>query len=66
MKIDQAKGNKSGGDTIPGHLTQSWQKPRGVAIPVTQVSIGGEDDDGGGVEVVESLSSGFHGSGSPS
>ena len=50
------KGNKSGGDTIAGHLTQAWQKPRGVPIPVTQVSFGGKEGDGGGDEVVASLS----------
>ena len=49
-----------------GHLPQAWDKPRGVPIPDTQVSFGGEEGDGGGDEVVASLSSDFQGSGSPS
>ena len=32
---------------IPGHLPQAWKKPRGVPIPDTQFSFGGEEDDGG-------------------
>ena len=42
-----SKGKESGDDTIPGHVPQAWQKLRGVPIPVTQVSFGGEDDGGG-------------------
>ena len=64
-KID--KGKDSGGDTIPGHLPQAWHKLRGVPIPITKVSFGGEEGDGGGGdEVVAILSLGFHGRGSPS
>ena len=36
---------------MPGHLPQAWQKPRGVPIPDTQFSFGGEEG-GGGDEVV--------------
>ena len=43
---------------IPGHLPQAWHKPRGVPIPDTQVSFGDEEGDGGGDEVVASLSLG--------
>ena len=50
---------------IPGHLPQAWHKPRGVPIPDTQFSFGDEEGGGGG-EVVAILSSGFHGKGSPS
>ena len=46
---------------IPGHLPQAWRKPRGVPIPDTQFSFGGEEDDGG--DEGEILSSDFHGSG---
>ena len=49
------KGKDSGGDTIPGHLTQAWHKPRGVPIPWTQVSFG-DEGGGGDDEVVVSLS----------
>ena len=49
---------------IPGHLPQAWQKPRGVPIPDTQFSFG--DEEGGGGDEVEILSSGFHGRGPPS
>ena len=48
---------------IPGHLPQAWRKPRGVPIPDTQFSFGGEEDDGDEGEI---LSSDFHGSGPPS
>ena len=40
---------------IPGHLPQAWHKPRGVPIPWNQVSFVGEDDDGGGNELLASL-----------
>ena len=40
---------------IPGHLPQPWQKPRGVPIPDTQFSFGGEEEGGGGGEKVEGL-----------
>ena len=52
-------------DTITGHLPQVWRKPRGVPIPATQFSFGGEEG-GGGDEVEGFLSSGFHDRGSPS
>ena len=45
----------SGGDTIPGHLPQAWRKPRGVPIPDTQFSFGDEEEGGGG-QVVEIMS----------
>ena len=51
-------------DTIPGHLPQAWHKPRGVPIPDTQVSFG-DEEGGGGDDVVAILSSGYHGKGSP-
>ena len=54
----------SGGDTIPGHLPQAWRKPRGVPIPDTQFSFGDEEEGGG--DEVEILSSSFHGQGAPS
>ena len=40
------KAKDSGDDTIPGHLPQAWRKPRGVPIPDTPFSFGGEEDDG--------------------
>ena len=52
-------------DTITGHLPQAWRKPRGVPIPNTQFSFGGDEEDGGD-EVDGLLSSGFHDRGSPS
>ena len=48
--MDQTKKIKekdSGDDTIPGHLPQAWRKPRGVPIPNTQFSFGGDEEDGG-------------------
>ena len=45
---------------IPGHPPQAWRKPRGVPIPDTQFSFGGEEDDGNEGEV---LSSNFRGNG---
>ena len=66
--MDQSKKVKakdSGDDTIPGRLPQAWRKPRGGPIPDTQFSFG-EEEGGGGDEVVAILSSGFHGKGSPS
>ena len=49
---------------IPGHLPQARRKPRGVPIPDTQFPFGDEEDGGG--DEVEGLSSGFHGKGPPS
>ena len=42
---------------ITRHLPQAWRKPRGVAIPDTQISFG-DEERGGGDEVVAILSSG--------
>ena len=64
-RTKKVKAKDSGDDTIPGHLPQAWRKPRGVPIPDTQFSFGGEEG-GGGDEVEGFLSSGFHGRGSPS
>ena len=52
-------------DTIPGHLPQAWRKPRGVPIPNTQCSFGGDEEDGGD-EVDGFLPSGFRDRGAPS
>ena len=49
------KAKDSGHDMIPGHLVQAWWKPRGVPIPDTQFSFG--DEEGGGGDEVEILSS---------
>ena len=46
-----------------GAPPQAWRKPRGVPIPDTQFSFGGEEDDGDEEEI---LSLDFHGSGPPS
>ena len=64
-RTKKVKAKDSGDDTIPGHLHQAWRKLRGVPIPDTQFSFGGEEE-GGGDEVEGFLSSGFHGRGSPS
>ena len=48
---------------IPGHLPKAWRKPRGVPIPDTQYSFGGEEYGGDEEEV---LSSDFQGSAPPS
>ena len=64
-RTKKVKAKDSGDDTIPGHLPQAWRKPRGVPIPNTQFSFGGDEEDGGD-EVEGFLSSGFHGRGSPS
>ena len=40
---------------IPGHHPQAWWKPRGVPIPDTQFSFGGEEGDGGDEEEILSL-----------
>ena len=43
---------------IPGHLPEAWRKPRGVPIPNTQFSFGGdEEDDGDEVEIIFSSTS---------
>ena len=46
-RTKKVKAKDSGDDTIPGHLPQSWRKPRGVPLPNTRFSFGGEEDDGG-------------------
>ena len=52
----KVKAKASGDDTIPGHLPQTWQKPRGVPIPDTQFSFGGEEGGSGDeVEAIRSL-----------
>ena len=64
-RTKKVKAKDSGDDTIPGHVPQAWQKPRGVPIPNTQFSFGGDEEDNGD-EVEGFLSSDFHGKGSPS
>ena len=46
-RTKKVKGKDSGDDTIPGHLPQAWRKPRGVPIPNTQFSFGGDEEYGG-------------------
>ena len=55
IKLKTCEDNKSDGDTIPGHLPQAWQKPRGVPIPDTQFSFGDEEGGGGEVEAILSF-----------
>ena len=49
------KAKDSGDDTMLGHLHQAWREPRGVPIPDTQFSFGGEEDDGGDEEVFSNI-----------
>ena len=46
-RTKKVKAKDSGDDTIPGNLPQAWRKPRGVPIPNTQFSFGGDEEDGG-------------------
>ena len=54
-RTKKVKAKDSRNDTVPGHLSQTWRKPRGVPIPDTQFSFGGEEG-GGGDEVMATLS----------
>ena len=55
-RTKKVKAKDSGDDTISGHLPQAWRKPRGVPIPNTQFSFGGDEEDGGDeVDAIRSL-----------
>ena len=54
-QTNKVKAKDSWDDMILGHLPQAWRKPRGVPIPDTQFSFGGEEG-GGGDEVMATLS----------